>query len=211
MKPFSLIIFLLFAGITHASVTPEGEPETSGPVAKTKKTVLVVGLKNGNITSNYYVPEIIAEKTAVDKDSLEDVFSRIIVESMNRSNENEFHIISIKGNKSKNSFLNKVNFKYEKELMVSDLSELSDSEFQNMMKQYNADYILILGHYYLKYEGGSNLFHIIQYDVYNLNKKNIISDNAFFNTPELLPLANFEKKYTRSGSRIIDQLHKASN
>ncbi len=28
---------------------------------------------------------------------------------------------------------------------------------------------------------------------------------------DLMPLANFKKKYTRSGSRIMEQLHYASN
>lgn len=212
MKAIRLIILLLISGNLIVNASPEGDPKTESKtkaVAK-RKTVLVVGLKKGNITSNFYSPEGIAEKTSIAIDSLEDVFSRKIVESISRTNDNGLNIIPLMV-KTKNNVLSKVNYHYENDILVSDLSDLNDKEFEVLMSQYNADYIMFIGNYYLKYEGGSNLFHIIKYEVYNRNKKNIISDKAFFNTPELMPLANFEKKYIRSGSRISEQLQKATN
>lgn len=211
MKALKLIISLLILGNMALTASPEGDPETDTKkeaVVK-KKTVLVVGLKKGNITSNFYSPEGIAEKTSITIDSLEDVFSRTIVESIKKKNDNGLNIIPLMF-KAKNNVLGKVNYRYDRDILAADLSELSEAEYQSLLSQYNADYVMFIGNYYLKYEGGSNLFHIIKYDVYNKNKKNVVSEKAFFNTPELMPLASFEKKLERSGSKIAEQLNKVS-
>jgi ABC-type transport system substrate-binding protein len=211
MKTIRFIITLLILGNLTANVFAEGDPETDTKksAAIKKKTVLVVGLKKGNITSNFYSPEGIAEKTTISADSLEDVFSRKIIESINRKNDKGLNVVPLMF-KPKHSILGKVTYHYEKDVLVSDLSDLSSDDVQSLLNQYNADYVMFIGNYYLKFEGGSNLFHIIKYDVYNKSKKNILSEKVYFNTPELLPLASFEKKFERSGSKILEQLNKAS-
>lgn len=204
------ILPLLILGNSFTSPKDAGDKKSNSKDPKgSKKTVLIVGIKDGNLTSNYFMAEHIAERTSIAKDSLEEVFSREISKSLSKRDDSGFHFIRFESKKDK-SLLNKVQYKKEKDMMVSDLSQLNDEDYQQLLSQYNADYVLFLDQYYLKYEGGSNLFHIFNYDIYNQNKKNIVSGKTFFNTAELLPLANYEKKYEKSGNKIIDQLQKAS-
>lgn len=204
-----LILSTLLYSIAFASGINEGDTKTTGKDPKAaKKTVLIVGLKEGNITSNYYMTESIAEKTAISQDSLEEVFSREISESISRISDSDFNFVRLGKENSSKKLLDKVQYRYDKEMMVSDLTEMKDEDYMQLLKEYNADYVLFLDHYYLKYEGGSNLFHMFNYHIYNKHKKGIISGKSFFNTPELLPLARYEKKFEKTGNKIIDQLNK---
>ncbi|NJO69493.1 MAG: hypothetical protein HC830_09620 [Bacteroidetes bacterium] len=212
MKNFLFTILTIFiCGIAVALPEGDGDKKSNpGETGAKVKTVLVIGLKEGNITSNYFMAENIAEKTALSKDSLEEAFSMEIIQGIKKIHGSGFNFVHLAHDKNSNVFLDKVQYRYDKEMMVSDLSDLKDEDYQKLIKQHNAEYVLFLDHYFLKYEGGSNLFHIYNYDVYNKNKKNIYSGKTFFNTPDLEPLANYQKKYEKSGNKIIDQLQKLS-
>lgn len=208
MKNIAVLIisFFLF-GMHLASKAENITPDAKTP--KAKKNVLVIGLKEGGITSNYYNQDNIAEKTLITKDSLEETFSKLIIDKIKQSNNSEFNFITLENKSS--SLLNEVQYKYEKEMKVSDLSDFKDEDYQKLLKDYDAEYVIFLDNYYLKYEGGSNLFHIFNYNIYNHDKINILSGKSFFNTPELMPLANYDKKYEKSGDRIVEQLQKIDN
>lgn len=211
MKKFilSTILSVIFLGFITAG--PDGETKVPGSEAKSaKRTVLIIGLKEGNLTSNYYMAANIAEKTSIAADSITEVFSREITQSITKNRNTRFEFVFAEKTKDNHNVLSQIQFKYDKEMMVSDLSELKDVDFHKLLDTYKADYILILDHYYLKYEGGSNLFHLVNYDIYNRNKKNIVAGKTYFNTPELMPLANYEKKYEKTGSKILDQLNKVA-
>lgn len=211
MKTFIplFLSLMFFSGkvVNRPEDTDKYRPDAKN--SKSQKTVLIIGLKTGNITSNYFMPENIAEKTLIAKDSLEEIFSKQIIEHIKKSSGSEFNIISIEGDN--NTLLDKMEYKYDKEIKTSDLSSIKDEEYNKLIMQYKADYVVFLDNYYLKYEGGSNLFHILSYNVYNKNKKNIIAGKSFFNTPELLPLANYDKKFEKSGNKIVEQLQKVTD
>jgi hypothetical protein len=211
MKAIILIFICSAILLSPLASSPKDNVKTNGKNPRTaKRTVLIIGLKEENITSNYFMAENIAERTSLAKDSIGSAFSRMLSESIVNSGNPRFEFICCLSNKNNNEILSKVQYKFDKDMLVSDLSGLKDSDYQDFLNSYNADYVIFLDHYFLKYLNGNSLFHILNYDVYNRDKKNIIVGKTYFNSAELLPLVNYEKNYKKAGAKIVQQLDKVA-
>jgi hypothetical protein len=149
-------------------------------------TILVLGLDKGDIQSNYYMIEDIAKGIHTSPDSVEIIYNEAIVDKLNTSEKSNFEFITI------------------------DESKIDKNDLNKLFSNFNADYILSFEKYELNWKGEPYyiLFNVINYNLYNRKSEAITSGQSYFDTPELQPLSQMDRKFQKMADRIALQTTK---
>ena len=180
------ILLMIFWGIIATSVFAEkGDKPVKGEDSA-RPSVLVVGLENENIESNYYLTEDIAKNIHVQTDSLGKTLTEIIMENLQVSQKCDFNVVSVP-------------------------EQTSDNDLQNLIDTYHASYALLLKKYEVNYKGEPyyTLFHIVNYDLINENAQSISEGRSYFEISELVPVEQMDKEFKKMADKIALQASKA--
>ncbi|MCC8173589.1 MAG: hypothetical protein LIO65_04140 [Odoribacter sp.] len=177
------------------------------------KKVLVVGFEKDNIASNYYYDQIIAEKTNVPLDSIEYYFNQVIIDPLTScAGKSNLQFIPCYNPQQLQGLTEKIQYAGEEENLRSDLSTLNEEDFEKLLSEFNADYLLVISQYYMKKElqPFPYLFHIVNFEVYDKNKDKKYEGRSYFNSSDLMPLEQYDKQYQKLAGKMMAQISKVA-
>lgn len=186
MKKGLIVTALLVAYM--ATLAAKGDKPEKKADTKSEPVVLVVGLNENDLSSNYYGTDDIAKEVGTTTDSLAAVYTKAIFDNLNNSDKYHLKFISL-----------------------NTLHNPKPSDYNNLIEKTGADYILALKKYEVNYKGEPyyTLLHMVNFDLYNKDSKSILEGQSYFDAETLQPVSKMEKQYRRMANKIALQAKKA--
>lgn len=200
----SLCLVALFGAVgAKESKKEEGAPYPA-------KQILIVGLHD-NVKSNYFYNGMIAEETGMQADSIDAAYNRIIAENIAAASpKGAVRFIPATSKQIGGQVLNEIKVNGESAESYADLSAVPAVEWQHVLEQAGADYLLILNQHYLKWQDQPlrTLFHIVSYTLVDKEKKEICRGNNYFTCMNLEGPDKLRKISRKSSSKIASAIVK---
>src|SRR5690554_2061846 len=173
--------------------------------------VLIIGLQD-NVSSNYYYDEMISEQTGIQVDSIDWHYNNVISRNLqSAAKKHSFQVINSAEMLVNDHILSKIEIIGEKEIFSSNIQDIPEEEYKNLMEKLKADYLLIINQHYLKWqeEPMRTVFHMISYSLFDKNKKEIYNGNEYFTSMNLETIKKLENISRRTSSKIANQVQKS--
>ncbi len=198
MKRLSIVTILLtiFWSFNSNAQSTEG---------KTK--VLVVSFIEDNFYSDIYSKEEIAKTNDIEKEEVIHLYDAKVAQIFKDISNEEVSYIQCPTNMV-DELRYQINFtksqKRGMEIVTSDLSDISDTQFASFINTCNVDYVIFINAFRMSWVGDPQykLDNGIHYSIYNQKKEEVTSDVAIFSTPKLIPITKMEKKCTKSVGKL---------
>jgi predicted transcriptional regulator/cbb3-type cytochrome oxidase subunit 3 len=200
-----IFVTMLLMGLAPHIYAKENNKEVNPAVNK----ILIMGLKD-NIQSDYFYKDLIAEESGIPVDSLEQVFNRTIATNIAQS---RIDFITAPEEERCTEVINNIRVNGEQENCTSDLSQVDNQCFRDLLSATGAEYVLILNRHFLKKQDQpfNTLFYFISYSLYNKDKQEVMSGSNYFTTMHI-ESENIMKKVSRKSSgKIASAVLKAVN
>lgn len=172
-----------------------------------KKRVLLVSFITKNFYSTYDNAEV-AEANKITEEKVLKMLDEKILSTFANSDEGIEFI-----NYTDTSLSEKVDFRYnEKELLIPELGELTNDEFNKLLEENNVDHVIFINNYEMKWIGDPQfkLDNEIHYSIFKKNKENVVEEKYSFSTPKLVPATKMNKKYKKAVAKICTKFLKNS-
>lgn len=172
--------------------------------------VLVVGLDNVN--SNYFPESMITEETGIPEDSIGETYNRIITDNIILANKDKgVAFISSENISDADQLLGNVVVKGENEESYADVEHIDHKNYQQLMDEAQADYVLFLNQHYLKWQEKPlrTLFHFVSYSLYDKNQREVTKGNNYFTCMNLEKADRLTKASRKSSSKIASAIVKS--
>lgn len=172
--------------------------------------VLVVGLDNVN--SNYFPESMITEETGIPEDSIGETYNRIITDNIILANKDKgVAFISSENISDADQLLGNVVVKGENEERYADVEQIDHKNYQQLMDEAQADYVLFLNQHYLKWQEKPlrTLFHFVSYSLYDKNQQEVTKGNNYFTCMNLEKADRLTKASRKSSSKIASAIVKS--
>lgn len=172
--------------------------------------VLVVGLDNVN--SNYFPESMITEETGIPEDSIGETYNRIITDNIIQANKDKgVAFISSENISDADQLLGNVVVNGENEESYADVEQIDHKNYQQLMDEAQADYVLFLNQHYLKWQEKPlrTLFHFVSYSLYDKNQQEVTKGNNYFTCMNLEKADRLTKASRKSSSKIASAIVKS--
>lgn len=172
--------------------------------------VLVVGLDNVN--SNYFPESMITEETGIPEDSIGETYNRIITDNIIQANKDKgVAFISSENVSDADQLLGNVVVNGENEESYADVEQIDHKNYQQLMDEAQADYVLFLNQHYLKWQEKPlrTLFHFVSYSLYDKNQQEVTKGNNYFTCMNLEKADRLTKASRKSSSKIASAIVKS--
>ena len=167
-----------------------------------KITILIIGLPN-NVKSNYFPKNMIAEETNISENDISNVYNSVIQNNIIKDNTNlNFKFVKCNNDEC----LMGANMKGDvEEEQYLDLKNVNETQYHNLLKNNNADYVLFLDQHYLKWQEKpmNTIFHITSYSLYDAHQKLVTNGSDYFTSMELENSDKLAKLSNHSSSKIL--------
>ena len=199
-------------GLSFVLISFSGKklPEDKNLPGKDRKRVLIIGFQQDKMVSNFYLKEDIANKTNVSPDSLESLYNQAIIDGFASIVSKDLEFIPCYDNKIILEIHKLARYDLEKDIILTDLTMLDMNTYKNILNRYNADYLLFINQYKLRWMGNpfNAVFHIIDYNLFNNFQNRLYAGQTSFNMANIKPLAELDVKYKKQAKKIIVQCKK---
>jgi hypothetical protein len=147
------------------------------------RTILVVGFA-GNVNSNYFPRETVAEKIEVDPGMFDSVLHDKLVNGFTNLDKGNNSFIILQNLNETNRIRGYFSFNGENEEIYPEINRTYSPELKKIMEHHGAHYVMVFGQYYLKWqeEPFNTLFHIFNYSVFGPNMEEVTRGKEYFNT-----------------------------
>jgi hypothetical protein len=203
-------IIILFLSNTAEAAKNRKQDSTS---TESGVVVLVVGFGD-NVNSNYFPRVDMAVKMGVAQDKIDSLlnhklwegFAGVNLKNISFINPSDYSMIS----KTRNYF----QFTGDPGDIRPELISSFETQIQELLEIYNADYLLLYNQYYLRWqeEPVRTLFHIFNYTIFNRKMQAVSKGQEHFNTFSLVNsdemkklMQRMVKKNTQNVSRLISK------
>jgi len=175
------IIYLLTAMLLIQPATLQANKNRK-PATQTR-TILVVGFA-GKVNSNFFPLATVAERMKIDQLRVDSVMHDKLVSSFTNLDKGNHIFIVLHDLDRVNRVRGYFSFTGEKEEIYPEINGAQSPKLKKIMEQYGADYVMVFGQYYLKWqeEPFNTLFHIFNYSVFGRNMEEVIRGKEHFNT-----------------------------
>lgn len=173
--------------------------------------VLVVGLED-NVSSNYFPAPMITEETGIPEDSIGNTYNRIITDNIISENKNKnYTFVSSENLPEIHTLVDEVKVNGEDEETYADLSQVNKEQYNKVLHEADADYVLFLNKHYLKWQDTPlrTLFHFVSYSLYDRNQHEVTKGNNYFTCMNLEKEAKLSKASRKSSSKIASEIIKS--
>lgn len=173
--------------------------------------VMVVGLPH-NVSSNYYPISMISEETGIPTDSVVATYNNAIAQNIVANNKDasvEFFIPT--DHAEMQMVTDKIALKGDNaEQKMADLSEVAPQDFDRLLAQNDADYVLFLNQHYLKWQEKpmQTVFHITSYSLFDRDRQEVAHGNNNFTSINLESKDKLQKDARKSSSKIASAVVK---
>mgnify|MGYP003603880218 FL=1 len=173
--------------------------------------VMVVGLPD-NVRSNYFPLMMISQETGIPADSVVYVYNNAIAANIIDGNKNDgVEFIMPKNSGEVRAVIQKVSLQGDEALNKSaNLSQVSGNEYQQLLADNDADYVLLLNQHYLKWQEKpmQTVFHITSYSLFDKDKNEVIHGNNNFTTMSLEGQEKLYRDARKCSSKILSSVLK---
>ena len=173
--------------------------------------VLIVGLDD-NVDSNYFPAEMITEETGIPTDSIVDTYNRVIADNIISGNKNKnFMFLSSRNLPEISAFVEDVKVSGKNEDTYADLSQMNNDEYNKVLDEADADYVLFLNKHYLKWQERPmrTVFHFVSYSLYDRNRHEVTKGNNYFTCMNLENADKLIKSSRKGSSKIVSDIIKS--
>ncbi len=187
-----LIVITVFSSFSH----PDKKDKSKELKEGSKVLVLSFG---DQFQSNYYPKSMIADKANLGLGEFSSFINEKFINSFTVINNSKITYVTVEENEV-NNIRKLIRLKGEDEEIYTDISMVSDKDYDELMKQYNADYLMVFSQYYLKWqeEPFNTLFHIFNFNIYTQDKKEVYEGKSYFNTFSLNEINNIDKLFEKN-------------
>lgn len=209
----SMILGLAGLTFTANAFAEDSNKGNKAPNEDNTVKVLVVGLEN-NVSSNYFPTPMITEETGIPEDSIGDTYNRIITDNIISGNKNKnYTFVSSENFPEADTLADEVKVNGEDEETYADLSQVNKDEYNKMLEEADADYVLFLNKHYLKWQDTPlrTLFHFVSYSLYDRNQNEVTKGNNYFTCMNLEKEDKLSKASRKSSSKIASAIIKSIN
>ena len=175
---------------------------------ESKKRVLVVSFIEDNFYSDIYSKEEIAKKNKIREEEVISLYNEKLSQIFSNFEDEEIEYVACPS-KIMAAFKESIKIdsrstKAGSDLIFANLSDVSQVTFNEFINACNADYVLFVNTYRMAWIGEPQykLENHIHYSIYKKNKEEVITDEAVFSTPNLIPVVKMEKKYLKAVDKI---------
>lgn len=212
MKVFNVKLYVLaLATMLCASVwagTPETEGNAVNEEVKTHRVLVLSAMDN--VTSNYFVTDMLAENTNIKEDSVCYIYNKVIEDNLSaiaKKAKSPYNFV-VDGNQQAHAakLLENVRTVGEDENKSSDLAFVNAGELKNLLADAGADYLLLLDAHYLKYQEQpfKTIFHYVNYSLYDANKKKLARGSNYFTSINPQTEDQMLKSSKKSTAKMLD-------
>lgn len=210
MKKIVLVLSLVFAFVNGTFASKKNEEKESNHSAHAAR-IAFVGVDLVNFRSNYLSQDVIADKLSVEEDSIDNAFNQDFYNALYEicQKKGQYEIVYCCYADGKN-LLDRINYQEKGDEMYSDISGVSQEDFNSIINSADADYVALIDQYYIKKEGYPyhNLSHIINYSVFDKNKNKISEGCHRFTSLEMENLNEYSKQFTKAADKLLAKIEK---
>jgi hypothetical protein len=188
MKKILSLIFIVM--ISALAIAEKGKDAVDSELNTGNPVVLVLGLENGDLISNYYMHTDIAERTGIKEDSIEAAYTSTLLSKLNENNKARLNFVPCE----------------------QPFSVATQESVNTLLNKWDADYLLHINQYEINWMGEPyyTLHHIVNYELLNAKSRKLYSGKTSFSTAELVPLKALDKKHDKIAKKIVKQTLKAT-
>jgi hypothetical protein len=204
-KPLLLVVFLFSLFSVYAG-NREQEPIHSDIVLVTPGKV--------NISSDFYPLDMIAESLKLKQDSLSQLLNGMVI---NHLKEKSPRFFSLSDKENSNAIIRNIRTKIEihkqsDDRYKADLSNVPDIDFQGLLAQYGANYLVVISGYFIHptTKPFQSVFHSISFSVFDAQKKLVFEGIQRFNTYNLDSFAELQEAHRKSSKRTVQEILKTA-
>ena len=207
-----IVLILSLVALTLSNVFAEKKNEVKEYSNSTDVIrVAFLGVDINNLRSNYLGDDVIAEKFSADEDSINVAFNQDFFEALrkNGSKKGKYDFVYCCHTNNKN-FLDRITYKEEGDEMYSDISEITQEDFNAVIDNAHADFMVLIDQYYIKKEGYPyhNYSHIINYSVFNKDKIKVSKGCYRFTSIEMEKLDDYSKQFMKAADKLVAKIEK---
>ncbi len=211
MKVFNVRLYVLALATMLCASVWAGKPETKGNAVNDEvksHRVLVLSAMD-NVTSNYFVTDMLAENTNIKEDSVCYIYNKVIGNNLSAIARKEKSPYSfVDGNQQTNAskLLENIRTIGDDENKSSDLTFVNAGELKNLLADAGADYLLLLDAHYLKYQEQpfKTIFHYVNYSLYDADKKKLAHGSNYFTSINPQTEDQMLKSSKKSTAKMLD-------
>ncbi len=211
MKVFNVRLYVLALATMLCASVLAGTPETEGNAVNEEvkaHRVLVLSAMD-NVTSNYFVTDMLAENTNIKEDSVCYIYNKVIEDNLSaiaKKAKSPYYFVDGNQQAKAGKLLENVRTVGEDENKSSDLAFVNAGELKNLLADAGADYLLLLDAHYLKYQEQpfKTIFHYVNYSLYDANKKKLAHGSNYFTSINPQTEDQMLKSSKKSTAKMLD-------
>ncbi len=211
MKVFNVRLYVLALATMLCASVLAGTPETEGNAVNEEvkaHRVLVLSAMD-NVTSNYFVTDMLAENTNIKEDSVCYIYNKVIEDNLSaiaKKAKSPYYFVDGNQQAKAGKLLENVRTVGENENKSSDLAFVNAGELKNLLADAGADYLLLLDAHYLKYQEQpfKTIFHYVNYSLYDANKKKLAHGSNYFTSINPQTEDQMLKSSKKSTAKMLD-------
>ena len=212
MTGMKKLVLSLLVCVSAANVFAAGGKAKGSSAAMQKPKVLVMA-PSDNVKSNYYVKEMLAEGTGIDKDSISYVYNNVIGSNLEKlSQKSGVVLLNACDSKDKqiNSLARSMRISGSGQDAAADMSAVDKNALHAEMQRLGAKYLLVIGQHYLKYQEQplKTTFHFVSYSVYDINDKKLGGGSVYFTSFDPQGVAEMAKSSVKSSKKIVSDVER---
>lgn len=174
---------------------------TSAPA---NSSILFVGVKDYNVSSNYYTKDQIADHFNVPESEVEEFFNETFYTVFNEAVAKKSLRLA-NCDETASQIVSHLDYDYQDGVLCSDLSGVDEAEYRNTLKQSGAQYLLVCDQYYVEKVGYpyDNFAHILHYSVFNASREKVYDGRFQYAALDLGNSDLLEKQLRKAADKFL--------
>ncbi|MBN1117225.1 MAG: hypothetical protein JXA77_08480 [Bacteroidales bacterium] len=205
-KTRTLTLFLIGCYLITSGFSPKGDKLD---LASVSGNFVVIGFHD-NLNSNYYPKNMIAEKMGLGTEILDTLVNNLFLKEISSVKSSRFRFVCPSKDKEYMNLLGQIQYTGADDEKYTDISGVNNASLNLLLNKYNSEYIICFSQYYFKKQEKPfpTMFHIINYTIYNQQKKELIKGKVYTNTFDLVNLDEFESLLKKNAKKYISSIEK---
>lgn len=164
-----------------------GKKNTKAEKDAETPVILLFGLLESDISSNYYMNEDLAIRINTSGNKLEDILTQVITDNLAASSKCNFNIV------------------------VNTTEWENQEDMKKLIDEANATYALKLNSYEVNWKGDPyyTIFHIVKFDLIDSDARKLTEGKSSFDFPDLIPVEDLDREYQKLADHIAIQTSRA--
>ena len=173
--------------------------------------ILFVGLKGCYFSSDYYTGDQIAANFDVEPDAVDEFINHEFYDAFKDGAGKKNLYLSAYNDETAAQVISSLRYAYDGDVLYSNLSDIDEKEYRNILQQAQAGYMLVIDQYYIRKEvyPYDNFTHMFHYSVYDASKNKVYDGHYHFVAFDLGALSLLQKQMRKAADKCIRNMRLA--